>query len=451
MVDMDSMDVAESALRALRGRAPRYLLYGQYYDGDHRLAFATDKFRNAFGSLFKTLADNLCPAVVDAVADRLRVVGFGVEEGPENAADSAWTIWQGNRMDRRSGEVHVEALRSGDAYVIVWPDAGGQPRLYPQAGASMTVHYDEDLPGTIDYAAKLWRMDDGRMRLNLYFPDRIEKYASRNKLDTIPDKARVFEPYEVPGEPWPLPNPWGTVPVFHFANNAGVGHHGRSELGDVVPVQDALNKALADMLVAMEYVALPQRWATGLEVDIDEATGKPKVPFTPGVERVWAVGDAEVRFGQFDPANLEQFLAVQDSFRAEIARVSGTPLHYLMLGGGEFPSGEAMRTAEARFLAKVEDRQLAFGNGWEDVLGLALAMAGEPVAQLSTLWRDATPRSAKEVAEVALIKEQLGVSREQILKELGYSPEEIDRMAVEREATSAQLGEQMLSAFEKGE
>ena len=451
MVDMDSMDVAESALRALRGRAPRYLLYGQYYDGDHRLAFATDKFRNALGSLFKTLADNLCPAVVDAVADRLRVVGFGVEEGPENAADSAWTIWQGNRMDRRSGEVHVEALRSGDAYVIVWPDAGGQPRLYPQAGASMTVHYDEDLPGTIDYAAKLWRMDDGRMRLNLYFPDRIEKYASRNKLDTIPDKARVFEPYEVPGEPWPLPNPWGTVPVFHFANNAGVGHHGRSELGDVVPVQDALNKALADMLVAMEYVALPQRWATGLEVDIDEATGKPKVPFTPGVERVWAVGDAEVRFGQFDPANLEQFLAVQDSFRAEIARVSGTPLHYLMLGGGEFPSGEAMRTAEARFLAKVEDRQLAFGNGWEDVLGLALAMAGEPVAQLSTLWRDATPRSAKEVAEVALIKEQLGVSREQILKELGYSPEEIDRMAVEREATSAQLGEQMLSAFEKGE
>lgn len=444
-----SVPEIDVALRQLRSRLVSYQLWDRYYGGHHRLAFATEKFRGAFGSLFSALADNLCPAVVDAVADRLRVIGFGVEEGLETATATAWEIWRANRMDRRSGEVHVEALRSGDAYVIVWPDEEGLPRLYPQSGAAMTVHYNEDMPGSMDYAAKFWPVE-GKLRLNLYFPDRIEKYVSRKQVDALPETSKGFEPHEVLGELWPLPNPWEIVPVVHFANNTGVGEFGRSELSDVIPLQDALNKALADMLVAMEYVALPQRWATGLDVDLDEVTGKPKVPFTPGVERVWAVGDPAVTFGQFDPANLQQFLAVQDSFRMEIARVSGTPLHYLMLGGGEFPSGEAMRTAEARFLAKVEDRQLAFGNSWEDVLRLALMMSGESGVGLSTLWRDPTPRSAKEVAEVSLIKEQLGVSRDQILRELGYSPEEIERMATEREATTVQLGEQMLTAFEQG-
>lgn len=444
-------DEVTQALQQLQARASDYALYRDYYTGRHRLAFATEKFRNAFGALFRSFADNLCPAVVDAVADRLTVVGFGVEEGASAVAEAAWGIWQGNRMDRRAGEVHLEALRSGDAYVVVWPDAAGKPVIYPNAGSTMTVSYDHEQPGMIRWAAKCWRIEDRRLRLNLYYADRIEKYVTRAK-DALPEKADAFEPFEVEGEAWPLPNPWEQVPVVHFANNAGVGEMGASELANVVPLQDALNKAVADMLVAMEYVALPQRWATGLEVDIDDATGKPKAPFTPGVDRVWAVGDPEVRFGQFDPANLQQFLSVQDSFRAEIARVSGTPLHYLMLQQGDFPSGEAMKTAEARFLAKVADRQSAFGNCWEDALALAVRMAGvADEARLSTLWRDPTPHSDREMAEVALIKQQVGVSREQILSEFGYSPEQIQRMAEQQEAGSARLGEAMLSAFDRGE
>lgn len=441
----------EWALTTIRGRLGDYRLASDYYNGNHRLAFATEKFRNAFGALFRSFADNLCASVVDAVADRLQLVGFDVEEGEKGAADSAWAIWQANRMDRRAGEVHQEALRSGDAYVIVWPDESGAPVLYPNRGAVMTVHYDEERPGAVDLAAKAWVRQDEMVRLNLYYADRIEKYIARSAGKELPDRAAAFEPFEVPGEPWPLPNPWEQVPVFHFANNTGTGEFGRSELADVIPLQDALNKAVADMLVAMEYVALPQRWATGLEVDLDETTGRPVVPFTPGVERVWAVGDPEVRFGQFDPANLEQFLSVQDSFRSEMARVSGTPLHYMMLQTGDFPSGEAMRTAEARFLAKVKDRQLAFGNVWENCIGLALRMSSGPDARLSTLWEDPTPRALKELAEVALLKKQLGVSEEQLLSELGYSPEQIRTMQREREAQMAEMGEAMLTAFDRGE
>lgn len=448
------MDIGiDAALKAFRATASNYREYDDYYDGVHRLAFATEKFRNAFGSLFRAFADNLCPAVVDAVADRLEPIGFEVEDGPEQAADMAWDIWTRNRMDRRAGEAHLDALRAGDAYLVVWPNPDDSyPTLYPNPGSHMRVWYDDERPSVVSGAAKLWELDDGRMRLNMYYVDRIEKYVTRAKVTGgIPQKGTAFDPYEVEGEAWPLPNEYGVVPVFHFANNASIGQMGRSELRDVIPLQDALNKAVADMLVAMEFVAFPQRWATGLEVEIDESTGKPKAPFTPGVDRVWAVGSELAKFGQFDPSDLTQFLGVQDNLRLEIARVSGTPLHYLMLGGGEFPSGEAMKTAEARFLAKVKDRQVAFGNAWEDALGLAVRMAGGPEARLSMLWTDPTPRSDREMVEIGVMKKDVGVSERQIQLELGYSEEQIERMAKEREEQTQQLGDAMLGAFERGQ
>lgn len=423
-------------LKALAGRRSAYGTYRAYYDGQHRLAFATQKFANAFGSIFSAFADNLCEAVVDALADRLAVVGFSVEEGAAGPAQDAWAIWQANRMDRRAGDVHVEALRAGDAYVIVWPDEGGRPVLTAQPAELVTVAYDSETPERVQWAVKAWLDADQFARATVYYPDRIEKYRSRTKMQGgVPDSEHTFAPYAPPDDPRPvLPNPWEVVPVFHFANNAGLLDFGRSELANVLPLQNALNKAVTDMMVAMEFVALPQRWATGLEVDIDPVTGKPVQPFTPGADRVWSVGAPEVKFGQFDQANLEHFLSVQERFRAEIARVSGTPLHYLMLQGGDFPSGEAMKTAEARFLAKIKDRQLAFGNTWEDALGLALRMAGQADVRLSTLWNDPTPRSERDQADVAVIKRQLGVSSRQVLRELGYADDLIDKMAAEEPA-----------------
>ncbi len=441
----------KTALQQFRARAGQYQLYRNYYDGDHRLVFATDKFRSAFGSLFRAFADNLCDSVVDSCADRLIVTGFAVEEGAGTAAGDAWAIWQANRMDQRAAEAHSEALTSGDAYVIVWPDADGQPTIYPNSAANVTVRYDPETPGRVLWAAKVWPDEDGRLRLNMYYPDRIEKYITRNKTSALPTSSSTFDPYEFPGEPWPLDNPYGQVPAFHFANSGRVGGFGRSELANVVPLQDALNKSIADMLVAMEYVALPQRWATGLEVEIDEATGRPKAPFVPGADRVWAVGAPDARFGQFDPANLVQFLDVQEKFRKEIATVSRTPLHFLIPPAGVWPSGEALRAAESSFLAKVANRQVMFGNAWEDVLRFALRVAGKRVAQLSCQWKDPTPRADLERAQVGLMKHQLGASQKQILGELGYSPQEIEQMLQDRQEEAKALGDTLLGAFDRDE
>ena len=69
----------EQALADLRMRAIKYERPERYYNGEHDLKFATEKFENTFGTLFREFALNLCPVVCDAVRDKLRITGFSVD------------------------------------------------------------------------------------------------------------------------------------------------------------------------------------------------------------------------------------------------------------------------------------------------------------------------------------------------------------------------------------
>lgn len=436
----------EMALATFRERAPFYCLFREYYDGKHRLLFASEKFRSAFGELFRAFSDNLMPIPVDLLNDRLALSGFALEGGTDSTADAAWAIWRQNRMDQRAGEVHREALRSGDSYLIVWPDDDGRATLYPNAAANCMTWYDEEMPGRILWGAKYWIQRDRKMRLTLYYSDRIEKYITRNTTQgMIPEHANAFEPFQVAGEPWPVPNVWGVPPIFHFANNADIGQAGRSELASVIPLQDALNKSVADMLVSSEFHAYPQRWAIGIETAYDEE-GKPVAPFKPGVDRLWTVGNEQARFGQFDPTHIDNFLKAQESFRIEIARVSGVPLHYLVQSG-DWPSGEALKNAETRLIKKARQRQTAFGNVWENALAFALRIEGRsPDRHLVAQWEDAAPRDEKGMLEAQLLKQQIGVSQKSLLAEMGYSPEQ---ESANRADEQTSLADQLTAGFNR--
>ena len=430
-----TQETIKSVLKELASRQDRYRKFDDYYRGKHNLAFVTERFQNAFGHLFRKFALNLMPTVVDAPKNKLRVTGFAVEEGSDLATE-AWKIWQTNRMQQQAGSVHLEALKTGDAYVIVWPDSNGVARIHPQKSRLCTVTYDEEEPGKIVSAAKVWLTAGKKVRLTLYYPDRIEKYITRGAhTNGLPDGAKAFDQFLVDGEPWPLPNPYGVVPVFHFANKAAIGEFGDSELCDVTPIQDGLNKTVLDLMVAAEFFSFPQRYAIGLEVDNDPVTGKPITPWT-GVERWLTVGSPDAKFGQFESGDLEQFLKVKAEFAADVARISGTPLHYLMLDKGDFPSGEAMNRAEARLLAKVEDRQISFGGEWESLLALALQIDGhgDERTRLFVQWADAATVSDSEKLDTLLKKKDLGVSERQLLIEAGYGEKDIERMLAENAA-----------------
>jgi SPP1 Gp6-like portal protein len=476
------------ALRQFKGndRMYRYALNCAYYDGNHRLAFATEKFRNAFGHLFRELSDNLCPTVVDAVADRMAITGFTtnkavvtIEEVPvpepapgeptpgpqpdgtvipppmkkmravtdDPIAKAAWDLWETMELDTTAGEIHTEMLKAGDSYAIVWYDLDFNVRVYPQMAHQMAVMYHPDDDRLITKAAKFWQDENSqRLRLNLYYPNVIEKYISREPVKAqmlygLGDSANIkpdsFLLYDSP-----VPNRFGKVPVFHFINKRQA-RKGSSELDDVIPLQDALNKAVCDMLVAMEFQAYRQRWATGIEVEVDEQTGRPvNPPFNVGADRMITSGNEATKFGDFSQADLGQFLNVQDNLRHEIARVSGTPLHYFFMTNRDFPSGEALKSAEVRFTKKVKDRISAAEDVWENIMAFALTLDGQTIPEdldLNPQWATETSRSDSELMDVILKKKAAGVSQTQLLKEMGYDDDQIATI-IEENAANAPLG-----------
>jgi hypothetical protein len=407
------------AIRRFQALLPIYTQARSYYDGKHPLSFATEKFRSAFGGLFKEFADNLCPTVVETVKDRLKLDGFTVSDAQSDADE----IWRRNRLKVRANEVHLDALIEGDAYLIVWPDRDGAPVFYPNRGSCVCVEYDDEQPGYIVRAAKAWPTLEGKYRLTLYFRDRIEKYVTREKVQGgLPDRDTAFVKYEPEGEAWPLENPYGKVPVFHFGNRAGVGSLGISELREAIPVQNALNKSVADMLVAEEFYGYPQRWAIGLE-DMDVSEAKQRYQLVAG--GVWASDKKEVQFGQFEAADISKFILVSEGFRKEMARVSRTPLHFFALEG-TFPSGESLKTAEAPLTAKVNDKSESFGAVWSDALRFSLQILGRGDHQPEAKWLNTETRNEKdEIENVAKKVKELGLPVERGLQELGYTEKQV--------------------------
>ena len=426
-------ETIELAIEQFRNNAGRYRRSSRYYAGEHSLSFATEKFANTFGDLFREFALNLCPAVCDAIKDKLKITGFSVrsEERDKSRTLSADVneIWRANRMAIRAGEVHKEALKNGDAYVIVWPAADGTVQIFPNTAETCTVGYDEEMPGRVKWAAKYWRTPEKRTRLNLFFPDRIEKFISKDAQDGFLPNAESFTPTvesarsiasknaEERDESRTLNNPFGVVPVFHFANNADIGSFGVSELEPAIPVQDGLNKAVLDMLVAMEVCAYRQRWAAGIEIQYDK-DGNAAAPFKAGIDHLWLAENPDAKFGDFAAADLEQFLKVKDGFRIDIASVTGTPLYYLMPQVRGFPSGESLRKAETRFVAKVRDRQEQFGTVWEDVMSFALRIAGQANAAVTTEWEPASPLTEREMLENLKLRRELRLYAEEGLNKI---------------------------------
>lgn len=446
-------------------RAERYAKYRDYYDGIQGLEFATKKFQNAFGSMFATFAYNRSAAVVDATADRLQLTGFDLEgtdqegEGQTSETEAAAVmldilkIWRGNRMDRKQGEAHNEALKCGDAYAIIWPELqlNGEwlPKIYINKAGTVSVVTDMETGRTLS-AAKAWQITSGPLekfwRLTLYFETAIYKFVSTAKKDELPKTAGDWTPYDptVEGgvaEPWPVPNPFLQVPVFHFANNAFTGEFGRSELRDVIPIQDALNKASMDLLVAMEYGAYRQRYVTGMNMGIpDPISGLVPSPFKSGPGEIWS-GPQGATFGDFDVADLTQFLKVGADYDAKISNVARIPAHWLTMTMENPPSGEALKTAEAPFVAKLQDRQIAFGNVWEDIfsLGLRQINPSREVNNLKAVWKSAELRSDLEVATVSTAKAAVGVPEEKLWSEMGYTDSEIAEFKAMKEEAIAEM------------
>jgi hypothetical protein len=139
----------------------------------------------------------------------------------------------------------------------------------------------------------------------------------------------------------------------------------------------------------------------------------------------------EGRFGEFNATDLKPYLDSIEQKVAHLAVVSRTPKHYLLPSGQE-PSGDAIKSAESGLVRKIERKQDAFGESWEEVMQLARQFQ-DPKAETSVdsevVWADASTESEGVRTDATIKKFGAGlIPKEQALEDLGYSQTQISRI-----------------------
>jgi hypothetical protein len=260
----------------------------------------------------------------------------------------------------------------------------------------------------------------------LYFPDRLEYYVSRGKA-TEAQTAAAFMAVE---EELPsAPNPYGEVPVFHFRTSLRAV---KSDLKDVIPLQNGINKLLADMMVAAEYGAFKQRYV------ISNADVLGKLKNAPN--EIWDIpaGDGigqGTQVGEFQATDLENYLKAIDRLAVVVGIITRTPKHYFLAQGGD-PSGEALIAMEGPLNKKAGRRIARFKPTWRKVGVFMLKIAGIPVARNAVQPQFMKPETIqpKTQAEIRTQEVGAGIPLTTALRREGWSEAELEQMAEDQQA-----------------
>jgi hypothetical protein len=270
----------------------------------------------------------------------------------------------------------------------------------------------------------MYMMDDGKVSLVLYYADRLEYYVTRSKAAASDLTAKRFELTDE------KTNPYNAVPVFQFKLHRDV----RSELSDVIPLQDAANKLLSDMLVVAEFGAFRQRWVIS-NTDTSMLKNAPN--------EVWSIpaGDGagqQSQVGDLAPTDLMGYLDAIDKLATAIGIITRTPKHFLYGQGGD-PSGEALIAAEAPLNRKARDYISRLTPTWKQALSFALTLMGTPVEPSGITLNYERPETVQPLTQSLIRQNSItaGIPLVTVLRREGWTDTEIEEMQAEKEGEEA--------------
>lgn len=449
-----------------KSRIPNIELYGDYYRGRHRIGqYATEAFRRDFQWVLENARENLCKAVVRGFSSKLEIIGW--EGAGSTQSAEATAAVEELKLTKTFNLSHREAFRTGDAYVLVWPDSDGNIRPWPHRSRNVSVMTDPGNPDRLLWFAKLWLNEQGYGRVNIYYAGRAERWVTRNQVrqpseslfrrpdlrTNWPDRPSAFVQYTDTEAGSEIANPPGLpadrVPAIWLAHDAeDLGCHGTSILEDVIPIQDALNKSVADLIVGGENFAQPLRALMNYRAKrkLDPDTGEvseEKIQANPTVNKLLAVpGDGPLI--QLDPPDATKLLAVHDAYANKVSRVTGLPAFYVSQVTGEPPTGVALRVLSTRLTNLSRETQTDFGPWWSEMM----ALLGVP--DVKPIWKDPAPIDESEQLNDAEARKAIGYPLREILRKLGEDEEDIDRILSEQTPQVPNGGDIAARAFTAG-
>lgn len=429
----------------LDAQSQRINVYRRYYAGVHRLSYATAKFKEAFTRFFPPIADNWMQIVVDSPVERLRIIGFrfGGDQGQDDIApvdEDARKLWQRNNLDLVARQVHTEAIKCGMAYLLVDPTPDDGPRITAEHPHQVYVHKDPE-SGDRLAAIKRWVGDDERVYANIYTPEAVFKFVTKDKIRQagVGRKSyvrRVDDPGGV--------NDLNLVPLIPVENNPDMLYGGTSDLEPCIPIQDRINKLCLDLDVGSEFTAAPQRWASGWDPPRDPTTGQPLKPaqVAAATSRILAFPEVDTKVGSLPAGDPASWVTPIEMYVRHLAAISKTPPHYL-LGQLVNVSGDGMKMAETGLVSKTEAKEDDFADPWEESVAVSL---GKDPESAEVLWADAESRTFSQLVDATTkMRDSLEIPLEISWELVGLTPQQINRI---RRLLDVPPGQSVESAIE---
>jgi hypothetical protein len=434
----------------------RFDIYAQSLD-ENSLYYESDWRPKAVGMAVPPEMQQLIAQVgwprvyLDSLEERLDVEGFRLA-GQSTADERLWSWWQYNNLDEQSGLAHLECFIHGRSYITISaPDPddplADQDTPVIRVESANTMWVDTDArTGRVKRAIRVYRNEDEILDPELQNIDRLDY-----------DRVTVYLPNSNIGlkrgdgvsktgwlEEWRVDHDLGVVTVVPMLNRRRItDRYGKSEItSELRSVTDAAARIMMNLQGAAELMALPQRYIFGLSKEEVMGSGTAAVSaFRAYMGRMLAHENHEVNVGQFQAAELRNYLETLDQLAKQAATYTGLPPQYLTIASDNPASAEAIRSSETRLVKKSERKQRILGGVWEQVMRIAMLVMEEDLPKdahrLETVWRDpATPTfSAKADAVQKLVSTQTADGRpiipvEQARIELNYSSEQRRQMDV---------------------
>jgi hypothetical protein len=368
---------------------------------------------------------NYSRSVVNAYDERLELEGFRVG-GAVHAEQRFQDWWQKNNLDEESSLGHVEALVAKRAFIVVGdnPEDPETPIFTVEPSNAIKIERD---PRTqeVTYGLRLYSSYGSNQ------PDRATLYER--------DATRFFRKGQGGWKPDPEfdddEHGMGHVSFACLVNRARLSERdGRSEIQDVLEIQDAACRTMTNLQAAQELLAVPQRYALGVtESDFQDQNGDTVGAWEAYIGRIFALKNSEAKVGEFSAAQLETFTSTAMFYARQVTAVSGVPLRYLGIAGDvNGSSGDSIREDDTKLNKRAERMQRNFSGGWEEAMRIgARRIDGKwdpKLAKLEAIWRDPSTPTRGSMADAAVklytatneIEGPL-LPREAVWMELGYS------------------------------
>jgi hypothetical protein len=401
--------------------------------------------------------DNLIHNFAMLIVDRSlsMLLGGGVKFDLEGDAEQEYidTVWEVNKIDILLHRAAQYASIFGTGYLKIMPDGieyqnGRYPRLIALDSRWMTINCDpEDMDRVMSYVME-YKVTDyegneiGRKEVTArqYTEGRAGDVTDSWLVTTYQlDRHSGGQWREVGQQPWPFYFP----PIIHWANLPEPGNmEGRSDLADVIGIQDRINFVSSNISKIIRYHAHPKTWGKGINLGNKVSWG--------GDEMITVTGDGTIQNleMQSDLASSQQYLSTLRQSLFDISRTVDISSMSDKLGA---LTNFGLRVLYTDALAKLHTKQALMGEALEQVNHRMLYINGMPDDPGKVVWSDNVPRDNKADLEADQIELGMGtVSKQTVASENGRDWELEQERLGEEKAASGNIGAEFIRQFNGG-